>query len=85
LVRTLVTREERSEWDSLGDSRTFELEGGFPERERLLRDRSDIPEEADEFFDISIDSYLGRLDDDHVDGPEVDAATERRLRDLGGL
>jgi len=85
MVRSLVSVDERTEWDSLGTCRRFEREPGFPEGETLVSENCSIPSEATEYFRHSIETYLSGLTDGPPVDAEIDPTTERRLQELGYL
>lgn len=85
MVRALVTKDQRIEWDSLGHRRAFELQGGFPESESLVADEVSIPERVSAYFDTSMASYESALDVPTPETMAIDDGTRERLRELGYL
>jgi arylsulfatase A-like enzyme len=85
MVRTLVTAEGRTEWDSLGACRRFERDKGFPESEHVVDNNSEVPNDALAFFEHTIETYLSALEGAPSIDESINPATEQRLEELGYL
>lgn len=87
MLRCVYEGEEKVEWDSLGESALFQLDHDRPCWQERVETGVPFEDLDSEFFDEEIVAYKRRAEggEDEHDGPEVDAATQDRLQDLGYL
>jgi hypothetical protein len=80
-IRCVYDGRSRYEWDSLGNSFEYEVEGDSAERK--AEQNAEIPDEATGLFDEEIEEYKMKVSGE--DRMKVDERTQNKLSDLGYL
>ncbi|WP_435099424.1 sulfatase-like hydrolase/transferase [Halorubrum sp. N11] len=80
MIRVLYEGDVKYEWDSLGEVKKFRIDSDRPCRQELIETGCEIPEAAEELFDVGIEEHK-----ETVGMGELDPDVAKDLKDLGYL
>lgn len=89
MLRCVYDGEQKTKWDSLGESSRYELDFDRPCWQKRVESGVPYADLDSAFFDSEITAYKRAAEREEAEsdaaGPTVDEATQDRLRDLGYL
>jgi arylsulfatase A-like enzyme len=80
-IRCAYEEQKKYLWDSLGKEHIYSINPSEPSRQLLIEQEGEIPEWAEEFFEIPIINYNDRQMDESQE--DIDKNVEKRLKELG--